>query len=155
MVRIRHKAFEKAAEKLGGEKHFHFSVPLTTGEETVFYVVKNSQNQVAILLDTFEPIVFETPQGRQFTWLDRWGHYYGKNLLIIDDGQTESLGIYGYDGKPQVLEYTSALNTPEVFYRIQRRVLTQIDGYPFFLRPFLLTLLAYPSVSCDEFHWQK
>lgn len=124
---------------------FRMTIPQNEGESIALTVVVDKHAKISVILSgQAVPLEFDTPFGKK-SLFDTWAVFYGQNYFLIDDGPTESLGIYDFEGKPVSLPFNSSMNTIEVFYRIRREALTRVDGNPFLLRPSLPSLAHLPA----------
>ena len=141
-------SFDRIAGEMWGEKLMHFTITEKDGTVLKIYVLADKVRQkVAVLFsDDFHIVNFDTPFGKDH-WVKSLWMLHGSKFLLIEDGMTESLGIYHLDGTRASVSLNSPYNTIEVFYRIRKEVLRAIAGQPFLLVPDFQSLAEMPALG--------
>lgn len=133
MERIVPRAPLTIQEKYGGDiiATATLNNPVTQRSDGLIVLRSCAREKVMLILGT-TPIVFDTPSGKQI-WINGFGLLDMTALFLIDDGLSQSVWIYRYDGSRATLWFNSPYNTPEVVSRILKSDITNVDGDAFVL----------------------
>lgn len=141
-------SFDRIAWEMWGETLMHFTITEKDGTVLKIYVVAHTVRQkVAVLFsDDFLIVNFDTPFGKDH-WVKSLWMLHGSKFLLIEDGMSESLGIYHLDGTRASVSLNSPYNTIEVFYRIRKEARRSLVGQPFLQVPDFQSLAEMSALG--------